>query len=155
MVAPVLPALFTVHTMVWLVAVAGDTVPVRLRGIFTEPVVGTSVMPVTAVKVVVGRVVPGIDTVPPPSTGMVPAALPVELPVMLLIVETPPVVVVATVNLPPLVVCSSVRLLPSFADILPELVWVTPDDVILSEYESPTSGVNVFTALALLVMVST
>jgi hypothetical protein len=48
MEAPVVPAVFTVHTMVLLVAFAGSTVPVMVRGIPTVPPEGTPVIPLTA-----------------------------------------------------------------------------------------------------------
>ena len=47
MVAPVVPAVLTVHVMVLLVALDGATVPVRVRGVPTPPVVGMPVIPVT------------------------------------------------------------------------------------------------------------
>ena len=51
MAAPVVPALFTDHTIVWLVALAGATVPVRVRELPTVPAVGTPEILVTATKV--------------------------------------------------------------------------------------------------------
>ena len=51
MVAPVVPALFTDHTIVLLVALEGTTVPERAMGVPATPLVGTPVIPVTATKV--------------------------------------------------------------------------------------------------------
>jgi hypothetical protein len=51
MLAPVSPALLTDHVMVWLVALGGDTVPLRVSGIPTVVEVGTLLMFVTAMKV--------------------------------------------------------------------------------------------------------
>jgi hypothetical protein len=50
MVAPVVPAFCTLHTMVLLVAVVGTTVPVSVSGEVTVAVVGMPVMSVTATK---------------------------------------------------------------------------------------------------------
>ena len=52
MVAPVAPADFTLQTMVLLVASVGATVPVSVSGVPAVAVVGTPVMPVTALKAV-------------------------------------------------------------------------------------------------------
>jgi len=49
--APVLPALFTDHTIVLLVASVGSTVPERVSGVPTVPLVGTPEIPVTGTKV--------------------------------------------------------------------------------------------------------
>jgi hypothetical protein len=43
-VAPVVPALLTVHVMLLLVASMGETEPVRVRGVLAVPAVGTSVI---------------------------------------------------------------------------------------------------------------
>ena len=50
--APVVPALLTDQTIVWLVALLGVTVPLKVRGVPTVAVVGTLVIPDTATKVV-------------------------------------------------------------------------------------------------------
>jgi len=50
MVEPVLPALFTDHAIVLLVALSGATVPVRVRGVPAVTLVGTPEIPVTATK---------------------------------------------------------------------------------------------------------
>ena len=47
MVALVVPASDTVHTIVWLVAVVGATVPTSVNGVPAKAVVATPVMPVT------------------------------------------------------------------------------------------------------------
>jgi hypothetical protein len=49
MEAPVPPGVFMVHTMVLLVALAGVTVPFRVR-VPTVPLVGTPVISLTATK---------------------------------------------------------------------------------------------------------
>ena len=46
-VAPVVPALTTLHVIVWFVAFAGFTVPVSVSGVPAVAVVGTPVMLVT------------------------------------------------------------------------------------------------------------
>ena len=51
MVAPVLPADFTLQTMVLLVALVGATVPVSVSGVPAVAAVGTPVMFVTATNV--------------------------------------------------------------------------------------------------------
>ena len=52
MVAPVVPALCTLHVMVWLVALLGTTVPVNSNGVPAVAALGTPVMSVTEITVV-------------------------------------------------------------------------------------------------------
>ena len=52
MVAPVVPALCTLHVMVWLVALLGTTVPVNSNGVPAVAALGTPVMSVTGIIVV-------------------------------------------------------------------------------------------------------
>ena len=53
MVAPVVPALFTDHTIALLVALSGATIPERAMEVPAMPPVGTPVIPVTGTKALV------------------------------------------------------------------------------------------------------
>ena len=50
MFAPVVPALLTNQTIVWLVALLGVTIPLKVKGVPTVAEEGTLVIPDTATK---------------------------------------------------------------------------------------------------------
>ena len=81
MVAPVFPALATDHTIVLFVALAGFTVPVRVRAVPTVPLVGTPVIPVTG-TMAVPTVTTQVAVLLPSPEVTVMVAVPAETAVM-------------------------------------------------------------------------
>jgi len=75
MYAPVVPALLTVHAMVLLVALEGETVPERVRGVLAVPVVGTPEMLVTGTKAVLEALIVMVKS----CVYAVPCALPLAI----------------------------------------------------------------------------